>query len=368
MTTRPRLLVIAAALLLGVLGLAPPAHGAPPPPDQWGFGYVDKPTAPLWTLLDPAHQATSLGTTVDGGKLGPGHFMVRFNGLGSATAPTAGNVHVTAVDPAGHYCETVTWFSFGSGVLVEVRCFAPGGVADDSKFTVLWTLNVSTPSSLPGSFASAQFVVGTGVVQSYHSAGVPVDIKQIDTGAFYVRFNKVGAGGSRIGGNVQVTALNPAGAPRWCKVTGWDPGGADLTVLVGCFDATGARADTDFTTSYHRERPVVSALLPPKYLGYVWTLTPLPGLAAETNFNYLAGGFGLNTLTPNGSGHIVTFPTMAVDRTHAQVTAFGGNANYCTLGKPLSSSGLDLIVYSRCYTPAGIPVQDDALVTATNRS
>ena len=81
----------------GVVGIAAPAQAAPS--DRWGFAFVDDPLAPVWTNLDPAHQATSpAGPPVQGGRLGTGRFAVKFAAIG---AGARGNVHVTAVSKKG---------------------------------------------------------------------------------------------------------------------------------------------------------------------------------------------------------------------------------------------------------------------------
>src|SRR5436190_18682599 len=110
---RRRTLAAAVTVLAGaaaILGLAAPAQAATA--DRWGFAYVANPAVPLWTNLDPAHQATSPASpNVQGGKLAPGRFLVKFIGLAFGSR---GNVHVTPVSRDGHYCEILQWFSNGA--------------------------------------------------------------------------------------------------------------------------------------------------------------------------------------------------------------------------------------------------------------
>jgi len=362
---RYRFLGLVGSLLLGLTAaVALPAPAMAAPPDTWAFAYVDDPLVPPFTALDPAYYASfPVATTATGGRVGVGRFQVRWKAIGYSRL---GNVHVTAVGQRGRYCEIASWGASAGDEVVNVACFAPGGVPDDSPFTVLWTLNFTTTPGAPDSFASVQHSVATGVVQSYNSTGAGVTTTPLGTGVTAVRFEKVGVGHSLITGNVQVTALNRRLDPRWCKVAGWDDSGTDIIVIVYCFDRGGVFTDTDFTASYHRERAVVSTL-PPKYFGYVWSVLPLPPNAFQTNFNYPAGGFGTNAVTVSGPDIEVVFPQTVLDESHVQATAYGNDPNYCTLSRIWTAVGPDYVVDVNCFDPAGNPARDDAFVTLTNQ-
>jgi hypothetical protein len=361
---RHRLLTFAATLAVAcvaVLAPAPQAQAAPP--DEWGFAFVDNPTVPLWTALNPAYQATSpVSPTVEGGKLSPGRFDVKFVGLALGGL---GNVHVTAVNKKGYFCETVRWGSSGSDEIVGVQCFAPGGVKADTPFTVMWTVNSAVLPSPAGSYATVQYGAGGSVVQLYNSTGAGVTATPLGTGVVAVRFEKVGVG-SQLTGDLQVTALNRQTVPRRCKVGAWDDQGTDIIAIVYCFDGAGVPTDADFTASYHRERSVISPL-GPKYFGYVWSVQPLPPNAVETNFNDVFGGFGANAVTITGPHIVVVFPQILLNETHVQATAFGADPNYCTIAKLWSASGTDILAHVVCFDPAGNGAQDNAFVTITNR-
>jgi hypothetical protein len=366
---RRHLLAAAAVLLLtgaAVAARVAPAYAAPV--DRWGFALVDDPTVPAWTSLDPSFQATSPASpVVQGGRLGPGRFQVRFLGLGIASK---GNVHVTAVNKKGNFCETVGWFVVaGPDEIVELQCFAPGGVPADTAFTVLWTLNGTVVPSPAGSYASVHYVAGSGVVERFNSTGANVTATPVGTGIAQVVFEKVGVTGVGRTGNLQVTALSRSGAPRRCKVGGWDPSNTDIVANVYCFDAGGKLVDSDFTASYHRERSVLTVLGPPKFLGYVWSNALAPSIDPQTNFNYVAGPYGANIVTHPFSDIEVVFAKLHVDENHIQVTASGADPNYCDITKPwLVSSSTDIIVHAICFDPAGNIVPEDAFVTLTNRS
>jgi hypothetical protein len=360
-----RTLVVAfVAAAFAAVALPAPAHAAAP--DIWGFAYVDNPTVPLWTTLNPAYQATSPTIApVQGGRTGTGRFLVRFAGLGVGPK---GNVHVTAVSKKGYYCETVTWDQSGPDEVVDVACFAPGGTAVDAAFSVVWTLNYTLLPGLAASFASVQYVF-TGVQQFYNSTGGGVTATPISTGVTDVRFEKVGDPSGLNTGNVQVTAQDFGAQPHWCKAGAVTQVASDVIVTVYCFDAHGRFLDTRFTASFARERPVVAATGGPAYFGHVWSPMPLPLSAAQTNFNNALGGYGGNVVFIGGivgSVITVTFPKLAVAQTQAQVTAYGNDNLYCTLAKTWAARFADLEVTTQCYDPTGTPTPELAYIAATS--
>ena len=190
MRVRPlvRAVVILAALAAVTFGLSAPAQAATA--DRWGFAYVKDPTVAVWTNLDPAHQAgTWAAGTVQGGKIAPGRFLVKFPGVGLGSR---GNVHVTPVNRDGSYCAIVRWYSSGVDEIVDVQCHRVGGANADTRFTVLWTVSSGTlPPGSTGSYASVQYGT-TGIVQAYNSTGFGVVVAPGGVGFYLVRFPLVG--------------------------------------------------------------------------------------------------------------------------------------------------------------------------------
>jgi len=364
-----RLFAVAAAIAIAgaaAVGAASPAQAAPPA-DRWGFAYVSNPTVPAWTNLNPAYQATSPPSPVaQGAKVSSGRFRVRFPGLG-AGAGADGNVHVTAVNSSGNFCEAMRWFESANDEYIDVACHAPGGALADTRFAVLWTLNTTLLPTTAASYASVQYSPAAGVVvQSYNSTGAGVTTLPVAPGVTWVVFEKVSVGSSLRAGNVQATAISRA-IPRRCKIGAWDDSGLDIYARVDCYDASGTLVDTDFNASYHRERPVVAATGPPKYFGYVWTRLPLGPNDTQTNYNYPLGGYLLNTVTVSGADTEAYFKHLSFNETHAQVTAFGPDPNYCNIVKVWQSLGADLLVAVRCFDPTGNPAPSEAFVTANDR-
>lgn len=356
---------IVATFAATLVGPAAPARAATA--DAWGFAYVDNPTAPVWTVLDPARQwgtwkAAFPGSFAQGIKLAPGRFLVRFPHIGFGSR---GNVHVSAVNRTGHYCTVVRWYQSGVDEIVDVQCFKPGGTRDDSRFTVLWTVSSGVLTTGPGSYASVQGTAVGAIAQAYNSSGGGVGVLPLGVGLYEVKFGAVGSPGGLISGNVQATAIQPNAGPRRCKIRKWGTSGSDIIAYVSCFDAAGAPVNSDFTASYHRERSVVASFAPPKYIGYLAS-----ALGGETNFNYPLGGFGFNNwgpLAPAGR-YQVKYPQLFLAETHTQVVAHGGGSNYCNLTQVFYGAGPDALVDVICFDNTGTPTPHSFLSTFTSRA
>ncbi|MFI7549596.1 hypothetical protein ACIBQ2_07590 [Micromonospora sediminimaris] len=363
MSLRLRLRHLAAVLAV-VLAAALSITGAPATAataDRFGFAYVDDPTVPLWTPLPAAYQFGSWapGPTATGGKVAPGRFLVRFPAIGLGSR---GNAHVTAVAKDGRFCELVRWGSSGADEIVDVQCFRPGGTPADTPFTVLWTVSSGILPAGVGAYASAQ-VLSNVLAQSYNSTGAPVTVANVAVGIYDVRFRAVGAPLGVLSGNVQVTAQQPNAQPRRCKILRWGAAGLDAVVYVACHDPfTGARMNSDFTVSFHRERSVYASFGPPKHFGYL--ATPFAG---PTNYSYPLG-VGANGFGPTGPGtFVVKFPALHEKSTTAQVTAIGDDPSYCTIQELWAQFGSDAVLPVACFSNAGRP-QDVAFSSTFSSS
>ncbi|GAA1816094.1 hypothetical protein GCM10009682_41250 [Luedemannella flava] len=364
MRFRPMLAALVLSLVSTVTFVLPASPAAAAPADQWGFAYFDNPTPPAgWITLDPNRQWSTSRVAfpadlVTGYRIAAGRYYVRFPHLAAAGA---GIVHVTAVNRTGQYCETMFARDSGADLIVGVACFKPGGAPDDSRFTVMFTLGSGGGATwAPGAYAFVRY--GTaGIVAQDNSTGALNGAGPIGVGAYSVKLPGVAVAGS-LAGNLQATAIGPNAQPRRCKIAKWGVSGVDVVAYVFCFDAAGVRTNTEFAVSYHRERPIV-ATYPPKYFGYVWT----PDLAGPSNYNNLYG-FGANSGAPviGLPGHYAyKFPGIAVKETHAQVTAYGDDPNYCTIAD--WSGSPDLLLRLVCFTNTGATAPTSFFATTNSR-
>ncbi|MFI9785017.1 hypothetical protein ACIHEI_16145 [Kitasatospora sp. NPDC051984] len=342
---RAVLLVLAllAALLAAAVPAAGPAHAAVP--DRWGFAYLDNPTPPPGYVPDPSRQWGSWpspGTNpVRVDQLGTGSYVVHF----PLIAGPGGVAHVTAVNRSGTWCQAAGWTAAGSGIDVGVSCYRPGGAPDDSQFTVLYTASSGAPLPPGAGYAYLDSTPGGTLLDQYNSSGGSNLSSHGSTGIWKAWLP--GVGGAGYLGNVEVTAVDPGQGAR-CKVTEWGPSSSGQTLVVNCFDASGALFDTEWTLSYSVRRAVHGPAIPPKNFGYLWYNGSVP---AATNFNS-AGG--TNTLAV-GIPSTATLPSLAVPADHAQVTAFGSGAGYCQLALPWARSSGSVQLYPICFTPGGGP-------------
>lgn len=368
MSIRRRFGALVAGSLLAIVGaVAVPgqAQAAPPSSSVWGFAYMHDPTPPSGTVMDPSRQWGSWRTafpldlaTVD--HLGPGSYLVRFPHI----AARGGVAHVTAVIGTGPaWCQLGKWYPQGTDQLVEVQCFRHGGAPDDTRFAIVFS-DRSGPLAMPGgAFGYVHADAGASIINEYNSTGAPNAAGYGGGGFYKVLLPGVGPGVG-FAGNIQVTAAEP-GASRRCKVadTAWS--GADIYAYVTCVDGvTSKPADSAFTLTYHRERPVFGDLGPPKRFGYVMsgTFIPSPG----TDFNSTGSP---NVVTPSGVGqNMVTFTKLGVRETHAEVTAFGGGPDYCSLQDVWHNvAGDGLIRNVICFDDTGAQADNPAFVTFTSR-
>ncbi|MEV6524691.1 hypothetical protein AB0M43_22305 [Longispora sp. NPDC051575] len=362
MRARSLIVALLVAVCGAVLGPVAPAQAATA--DQWGFALVDNPTVPLFTTLNTSRQWGTWKTAfpaswASGGKLATGRFRVKFPNIGTPK----GFVHVTPVNRTGNYCEIVFWTPSGADEIVDVQCHKPGGAADDTPFTVLWSVSSGVlPSSQPGSHAYLRY--GTaGITDSYNSTGLGAAGGPTGVGQYTFKLYGVGLA-TMLSGNLQATAIQPNAAPRRCNIYKWSFSGTDILATVYCYNQAGALTNSEFTLSYHRERTVLGSFAPPKYFGYVWSA----GNVGQTNFNYPTA-LNANTIgatIPVGR-YIVKYPNLGVKETTAQLTANSPTSNYCNLTSAWSYAGVDAVVDVICFDNAGNPKAEVFLSTFTSR-
>jgi len=210
-----------------------------------------------WAWADQLH-ATSLYTpqTKYSYNSTGGSITITRTGTGAYTVALTGflggegdDVQVTAYG-GDHYCTVDGWGS-GASPVIYVKCYAPGGAATDSKFTILyqkrgtsfgsdtqgiaflWADQPTNPSYTPN------------ISYQYNSTGGTNTITRKATGSY----SAILPGLSPFGGDVQVTAIGTNGR---CDVVGWGPIDIEETlgVEVKCVDASGTAADQEFSLAF----------------------------------------------------------------------------------------------------------------------
>jgi hypothetical protein len=164
-------------------------------------------------------------------------------------------------------------------------------------------------------------------------------------GSYQVRLPGLGVAA----GNVQVSAY---GSNDRCKVSSWNPNGADEFIAVRCYSPADVAADSRFTASF---TSVVGAPAA-RQLAYAWVdhpeaLTSTPAAA----YQYDSAG-GTLTVDRFAAGEYTVRVPGIIDPSSSdvQVTAYGAGAGYCkSLGWGRNAKHMDVAI--ACYAGDGSP-------------
>ncbi|MCA8952275.1 MAG: hypothetical protein KDE27_22380 [Planctomycetes bacterium] len=191
-----------------------------------------------------------------------GIYQVRFPNLGS-TGSEGGNVQITPHSFGMRRAKVQSWFTSGSDVLVNVRCYDAAGALADGRFICSYN-EVASP--MPVELGSGAHVwANNATAASYTPNAIYTDsngtlgpdnaetITRLSTGRYRVHLPNVAPSGSS---TVQVTAHGSTAT--FARVETWvsgAPTGTDVTVRT--FDASGNAADSTFSLFYLTNRPAV---------------------------------------------------------------------------------------------------------------
>ncbi len=354
-----RLAAGAAAIILGG-GLAVVAAGTAQAavPDHWGFAYVDKPSVP--GVPDLAHQAGSWppGFVVHVKPGAVGQVFVRFPRIAS----TGGVVLVTAVIDSPVWCQAQKWAGSGPDEVVAVRCFRAGGVPTFAPFAVAYSQSSKGPIPAGRRYGYVHYSPVHGVVARFNSAGGLNTVTTLGLGAWTVLLPGLGSAG--LAGNVQVTAVDPAG-PAKCEVSGWNSTPARQLVMVRCYNGLATPLKTGWTLTYQRGRSVTGTQ--PKHFAYTFDNKPLAAgpyapVPPAVNFNSAAG---INIIRSAGGGQrLVTLPRAGALPDTALVTTVGSGGRFCNLlTRWATTPGGVLVRDVSCYTATGVAKNTASLLS-----
>ncbi len=354
---------LATAGLSAGLALAAAGSAQAAVPNQWGFAFVNNPSAPSVPVL--SHQAGSWPAPLQVHSMpAAGHrVIVTFPRIASQN----GVVHVTAVNSGPVWCDALTWQPSGPNEIVLVGCYRTGGVPVFSPFTVLYTTSSKGPFPAGSAYGYVRFQPGPGIVARFNSSGSANVVTPGPVGVWQVRLPGLGSAVQR--GNVQVTAVNPS-IPAKCQVRSWtwNPGGQ--TFIVQCFGAGTTPLKTGWTLSYTRVRAINGAQ--PKFYAYTFNnmpLSPVTYTPAPPGVNFNSQG-GVNKISPAGPGlRLVTMPKVGLLPNTVLVTPFAAGPGFCNLltvwGTAPPPSRMVTIRDVACYTAAGARQNVASMITYT---
>lgn len=329
--------VLSAASMIAAVLVAAPTEAQAAVPDRWGFAVVNPgPTPPIVTQQAGSWPASRTVTASVGG---PGQVYVKFPQLSSFR----GVVHVTAISQSPVSCQVERWGPDGPDLTVAVRCHIPNPLWGVDPVHSMFSIVVAESSgALPytriggPAFGTVFWRPDVGVVSQYNSvSGAANYVTRLGPGQWQVAFSALGS--TELTGNLQVTAVDPV-RPARCKVGDWraTPNGQYVQVL--CHDADGRPYDAGWTVTYHRERAVTGAVLPPKYFGYAFDHLPThpgPYTPYPSGITFNSAG-GRNTIERAGVAGIrwIFFPGVTITPFNAHATAFGTGPSFCNLLVP----------------------------------
>ncbi|MEV6521700.1 hypothetical protein AB0M43_07175 [Longispora sp. NPDC051575] len=360
---RIRSLLLAFGVLLGALLAPTPASATPPV--RYAFAYVDAPAAPAWVNLSAAHRWP---VGVQGMKIGPGRYQIKFPGVGYGSRGVA---HVTAVDYGARNCQLVGWTQTSTGdEIVTTQCWqVAGGVISpaDTRHTVVWTVGSGVLAAGQPGHAYVHYRPGVGIVDQYNSLGLVNGVAGANP--YTVTFPAVGdPAGAVLAGDVQVTAIDPL-YHRRCKLGSFTHSGTNITAVVLCFDGANGLPPTEFAVSYHRRQSVYGAFAPPTRMGYLWCLPGGGTVPGQTNWNSVVGVGGNSCAALAPGFYQSSWPQIGPPQTNAHVTAISTQPNFCNLKLLWSANAaFDVTGHQGCWTsPGGVAVNEPHLMTFTSR-
>jgi hypothetical protein len=109
------------------------------------------------------------------------------------------------------------------------------------------------------------FEPASGIVARFNSAGAANAVTPGSTGVWKVALPGLGSAGRS--GNVQVTAVDPAG-PAKCDLSSWASAPSLQLFVVRCYYGLEAPLKTGWTLSYQRGRAITGAR--PKLFAYTF--------------------------------------------------------------------------------------------------
>ena len=220
--------------------------GALPPGRAYGYVHFD----PLQGIVTRFNSSGGVNTVTPGGV---GSWLVSLPGLGSAGR--AGNVQVTAADPANPAkCKLAAWASLPGRQVLQVRCFDKLAAPLKTGWTLTYQRGRAVTGTQPKLFAytfdGQPFVPGPYAplppAVNFNSQSAVNTIRTAGLGLRLAVLPRVGA----VPNTVLVTAFG-AGAGFCNLLTIWATSPAQVVVRdVACYTPTGARQNLASLITY----------------------------------------------------------------------------------------------------------------------
>lgn len=317
-----------------------------------GWARADRPTAASYTP-NPAFAFNSSGGPIVASRSETGVYAIRFAGLGGQ-GESGGSVHVTAYGRGPERCKPAEVDSTGADLVVEVRCFAPGGTPVDSRYSLRFAGPADTAPARRA-YAWAQDPAAARYAPdptfALNSGGGRIRARRHALGVYSIRFASLGD--SSAPASVVVSATG-SGRER-CKIWRAASLGRDFQVRVRCFRPGGQRSDSRYSVGVEWPGTAV-----PSRRGFAWADNPTATTYVPSPAWSFNGSGGSIRAARTGIGvYSITFAGLGGGERqggHVLVTAFGPDRGVNCKAADWSSGGPDFTVRVACLAPGGRPV------------
>jgi hypothetical protein len=342
---------VTALVAAGLVLAAPsPAQAAT---SVYGYVWANQPSTGSY-LAGTGYEFSSTGGDIEVIRWETGRYRVRFAGMGSS----GGVAHVRAYGPTSNIC-TVTSWSHGLDLGINIRCFDPAGNLADTRFVAHFTNRTVAGGSLAYLWAHDPAAAGPYQpfpLYAYDSTGSAGQVERTGTGSYLVYLPALSDlyPDQHNDGHLQVTAYTMDAVQCGTRVIG-DENPTPLG--VSCHDTDGNPVDSRFTLSYSHG---VSHLGTTGARGNAYVRN------SATGPTYVAGWWSSSGSEPVVSHpatgtYWLTFPGLGTSHGHATVSTQEVTGDYCTIVFWYRHPVLpDEVVNVRCYDGAAhTPVDDD---------
>jgi hypothetical protein len=344
--------ILATGLTAATLVLAAPAP-AHATTSVHGYVWANQPSTASY-LASTGYEFNSTGGDIEVIRFETGRYRVRFAGMGSS----GGVAHVQAYGQTTNTC-TVTSWSHGIDLGINIRCFDPAGALADTRFVAHFTNRTVARGNFAYLWAHDPTAAGPYQpfpLYAYDSTGAPSQIERTGTGTYIVYLSAFSDlyPGQHNDGHLQVTAYNLDAVQCGMRLIG-DENPSPLG--VSCYDTDGDPVDSRFTVSYSHgvshlgttgargNAYVRNSAIDPTYIAGWWSSS-----GAEPIVSHPATG-----------SYWVTFPGLGASHGHATVSTQEVGGSYCTIAfwyrHPFVANE---VVHVRCYDGVThAPVDED---------
>lgn len=313
--------------------------------DDQRLGYAWANEAALASYTPSAGYArNSGGGAITITRSGTGSYAVRFAGLGRADGQRE-NVQVTSYSELS-FCGIASWQTQAADLIANVLCFAPGGAAMDSRYTVMVTGARALTGRLGFVLADQSSAGSYQPALRHNSANGASMVSRTSAGHYSVTFS----GLSRTSDTEIVMVTQVGSSTNRCAVDGWDFSG--VTVDITCTDRTGVATDAQFSLL------VMSGGRAGQRTGFAWannmTATDYTPVAS---YSLNSAGLAVTAHRTDTGVYQVTWEGLVKGSgtETVLVTAYGNRSRFCRTSFWGMSTATAFQVTLACFDPSGAP-------------